>query len=80
MECKGRVLDRDDAKCLGESATLATAPAILNAILHATGARTLRFPAAPERVLATIRQTSTARARSLVEIDKVGLGEKLGAS
>jgi CO/xanthine dehydrogenase Mo-binding subunit len=39
------------AKGLGEAATLPTAPAILNAIYHATGARLRRLPATPERVL-----------------------------
>ena len=38
-------------KGLGEAATLPTAPAILNAIYHATGARVRRLPATPERVL-----------------------------
>jgi aldehyde oxidoreductase len=43
------------AKGLGEAATLPTAPAILNAIYHATGARIRQIPATPERVLAAIR-------------------------
>jgi aldehyde oxidoreductase len=44
------------AKGLGESATLATAPALLNAIAHASGGRVRQIPATPERVLAAIRQ------------------------
>ncbi|HSR29626.1 MAG TPA: molybdopterin cofactor-binding domain-containing protein [Anaerolineae bacterium] len=43
------------AKGLGEAATLPTAPAILNGIHHATGARIRQLPATPERVLAAIR-------------------------
>jgi aldehyde oxidoreductase len=43
------------AKGLGEGATLPTAPAILNGIFHATGARVRQLPATPERVLRTIR-------------------------
>ncbi|MGD9146679.1 MAG: molybdopterin-dependent oxidoreductase, partial [Anaerolineae bacterium] len=42
------------AKGLGEAATLSTAPAILNAIYHATGARVRQLPATPERVLAAL--------------------------
>jgi CO/xanthine dehydrogenase Mo-binding subunit len=44
------------AKGLGEAATLATAPAILNAISHASGGRVRQIPATPERVLAAIRE------------------------
>lgn len=44
------------AKGLGEHALIPTAPAILNAIRDATGARVERLPATPERVLAAIRQ------------------------
>jgi aldehyde oxidoreductase len=43
------------AKGLGEAAALPTAPAILNAIHQATGARIRRIPATPEQVLAAIR-------------------------
>lgn len=43
------------AKGIGEQALIPTAPAILNAIHHATGARITRIPATPERVLAAIR-------------------------
>ena len=43
------------AKGVGEPALVATAPAILNAIAAATGARITRVPATPERVLAAIR-------------------------
>jgi CO/xanthine dehydrogenase Mo-binding subunit len=43
------------AKGVGEPALVATAPAILNAIHHATGARLTRVPATPDRVLAALR-------------------------
>ena len=47
------------AKGVGEPALIPTAPAILGAIRHATGARMDRVPATPPRVLAAIQ----ARAR-----------------
>jgi CO/xanthine dehydrogenase Mo-binding subunit/aerobic-type carbon monoxide dehydrogenase small subunit (CoxS/CutS family) len=43
------------AKGVGEPALVPTAPAILGAIHHATGARITRLPATPDRVLAAIR-------------------------
>lgn len=43
------------AKGLGEHVLVPTAPAILSAIRHATGARVTRLPATPDRVLAAIR-------------------------
>jgi aldehyde oxidoreductase len=43
------------AKGIGEQALIPTAPAILNAIHHATGARLTRVPATPDRVRAAIR-------------------------
>ena len=45
------------AKGVGEPALVPTAPAILGAIRHATGARINRVPATPDRVLAAIRST-----------------------
>jgi CO/xanthine dehydrogenase Mo-binding subunit/aerobic-type carbon monoxide dehydrogenase small subunit (CoxS/CutS family) len=42
------------AKGVGEPALIATAPAILNAIFHATGARITHIPATPDRVLAAL--------------------------
>jgi aldehyde oxidoreductase len=42
------------AKGVGEQALIPTAPAILNAIHHATGARIYRAPATPDRVRAAI--------------------------
>jgi CO/xanthine dehydrogenase Mo-binding subunit/aerobic-type carbon monoxide dehydrogenase small subunit (CoxS/CutS family) len=43
------------ARGLGEHVLIPTAPAILNAIRHASGARLTRVPALPHRVLAAIR-------------------------
>ncbi len=43
------------AKGVGEPALVATAPAILNAVADATGARLLRVPATPDQVLAALR-------------------------
>ncbi len=44
------------AKGLGEHVLIPTAPAILNAIRHATGALVTQLPALPHRVLAAIEQ------------------------
>lgn len=43
------------AKGLGEHVLIPTAPAILNAIRHATGARLTRLPALPHRILAAMK-------------------------
>jgi len=43
------------AKGVGEPALIATAPAILNAVAAATGARLTQVPATPDRVLAALR-------------------------
>ena len=48
------------AKGLGEHVLIPTAPAILNAIRHATGALVTRLPATPSRVLAAIRAQGAA--------------------
>ncbi len=48
------------AKGLGEHVLIPTAPAILNAIRHATGAEIDRLPALPHRVLAAIRAAGGA--------------------
>ncbi|AVO37581.1 molybdopterin-dependent oxidoreductase [Pukyongiella litopenaei] len=50
------------AKGLGEHALIPTAPAILNAIRHATGVRIDRLPALPHRVLAALRRGTTEAA------------------
>ena len=44
------------AKGLGEHALIPTAPAILNAIRHATGAEINQLPALPHRVLAAMQK------------------------
>jgi len=44
------------AKGLGEHVLIPTAPAILSAIRHASGARITHLPALPHRVLAAIRE------------------------
>ena len=44
------------AKGLGEHVLIPTAPAILNAIRHATGAEVTRLPALPHRVLAALQK------------------------
>ncbi len=46
------------AKGLGEHVLIPTAPAILNAIRHATGARITQVPATPDRVLAAMGKLS----------------------
>ncbi|WP_421695844.1 molybdopterin-dependent oxidoreductase [Aestuariivirga sp.] len=46
------------AKGIGEQALIPTAPAILNAIAHATGARVMQTPATPERVLDALRASA----------------------
>ena len=46
------------AKGLGEHVLIPTAPAILNAIRHAIGARINRLPALPHRVLAVIKEAN----------------------
>jgi CO/xanthine dehydrogenase Mo-binding subunit len=43
------------AKGIGEQAVIPTAPAILNAIHHATGVRMRRIPATPDRIREAIR-------------------------
>jgi CO/xanthine dehydrogenase Mo-binding subunit/aerobic-type carbon monoxide dehydrogenase small subunit (CoxS/CutS family) len=48
------------AKGLGEHCLIPTAPAILNAIKDACGARVFNLPATPDKVLAAIRATPTA--------------------
>ncbi len=50
------------AKGVGEPALIPTAPAILGAIRHATGARIDEVPATPDRVRAAIRATNPALA------------------
>ena len=49
------------AKGLGEHVLIPTAPAILNAIRHATGALVTKLPATPTRVMAAITEAETLR-------------------
>ncbi len=49
------------AKGLGEHVLIPTAPAILNAIHHACGARVTRLPAVPHRVLKAIKAAEVPR-------------------
>ena len=44
------------AKGLGEHVLIPTAPAILNAIRHATGVQMTRVPATPSRVRAALKE------------------------
>lgn len=48
------------AKGLGEHVLIPTAPALLNAIKHATGARITRVPATPSRVRAALKEAGHA--------------------
>ncbi len=50
------------AKGVGEPALIATAPAILNAIRHATGVRLTRVPATPDRVRAALGGAAAPKA------------------
>ena len=50
------------AKGLGEHVLIPTAPAILNAIRDACGARITRLPALPHRVLAAIKEPNNSQA------------------
>lgn len=49
------------AKGVGEPALVATAPAILGAVHHATGVRLTRVPATPDRVLAALKADTEQR-------------------
>ncbi|HTZ79076.1 MAG TPA: molybdopterin cofactor-binding domain-containing protein [Stellaceae bacterium] len=50
------------AKGIGEPALVPTAPAILNAIWHATGVRLTRVPATPDRLRAALRAQQQKKA------------------
>lgn len=64
-EIRSILIERPDpegpmgAKGLGEHVLIPTAPAILNAIRHASGARVTHLPALPHRVLDAIQQART---------------------
>jgi CO/xanthine dehydrogenase Mo-binding subunit len=49
------------AKGIGEQALIPTAPAIMNAIHHATGVRTFQAPATPDRLRAAIKTSQRQR-------------------
>ena len=48
------------ARGLGEHVLIPTAPAILNAIRHASGARIRQLPALPHRVMAAIKEADAS--------------------
>jgi CO/xanthine dehydrogenase Mo-binding subunit len=52
------------AKGIGEQALIPTAPAILNAICHATGVRIRKVPATPDRVRDAILRQRGRREQS----------------
>ncbi|MFZ0814148.1 MAG: molybdopterin cofactor-binding domain-containing protein [Candidatus Sulfotelmatobacter sp.] len=51
------------AKGIGEQAVIPTAPAILNAIHHATGVRMRRIPATPDRIRAALLANASVTTR-----------------
>jgi CO/xanthine dehydrogenase Mo-binding subunit len=51
------------AKGLGEAAIMPTAPAVINGLSRAIGARIRKIPATPERVLAAIEATASGKYR-----------------
>ncbi len=52
------------AKSVRDAAFVPTAPAILNAVFNATGARIVSLPATPPRVLASIREAERRRSKA----------------
>ena len=52
---QGEALGPFGAKSIGEIATVAVAPAVINAINHALGTRITRLPAIPERIVAALK-------------------------
>jgi CO/xanthine dehydrogenase Mo-binding subunit len=52
------------AKGLGETPIIAVAPAVINAIAHATGAQMNEIPATPERVWSAINSTRSSEKRN----------------
>jgi aldehyde oxidoreductase len=55
------------AKGIGEQAVIPTAPAILNAIHHATGVRMRRIPATPDRIREALLASSSRKKTGLVD-------------
>ncbi len=60
------------AKGVGEPALVATAPAILNAIHHATGVRMSQVPVTPDRLRAALRAEQTDDARGAQPENRTG--------
>ena len=58
----GSVGGRPTANSVGEPALIATAPAILSAIRHATGARLTRTPVLPHRLWEALQRQKEDRA------------------
>ncbi|MBA7529380.1 Nicotinate dehydrogenase medium molybdopterin subunit [subsurface metagenome] len=62
-----RLIENEDsdgpygAKGIGEPATIATTPAIANAIYHAIGVRIYHLPITPEKILKALKQRETKK-------------------
>ncbi len=64
------------AKGLGEHVVIPTAPAILNAIRHATGVLVTKIPATPSRIRAAIREVGGRVMSMVVEPSLMQMGQR----